>query len=148
MRTVYVDTSVLLKYYVEEKGTADVRKALTDKKTAAYTSEFTYVEALAYVARQRAMARLNEETSQRLIGALRQDIGRAGKFGIIRHGRGTLELIEGFAGEGEGLRTVDLIHLAAAVYLSEHRTGAKEVLTADQRMGEAVRRRGLEWIRV
>jgi len=130
---VYLDTSALLKLYVEEEGREIVRDAVRSVEVAA-TSTIAYAEARAGLARRvregdftdeehgRAVKRLDEEW----LGYDRQAVSNA----VAYHA--------GELAERHALRGYDSVHLASAVRLSE-RFGDLRFLAFDDRLNDAAR---------
>lgn len=116
---LYFDSSALIKHYVQEKGTEEVRKSLRDEEEASrpvFTSVLTFAEihaALARRAKDRSLspnefirARTNFD-SDWVTGFTAVDLG-SGVLGIVRN------TVDRFA-----LRGADLVHLASAIWLRD-----------------------------
>ena len=69
---LYLDTSALVKLYVEEEGSATVREAMARADTVA-TTVIAYVEACAAFARRRREGRLSRGDYRRTIQDLESD---------------------------------------------------------------------------
>ena len=69
---LYLDTSALVKLYVEKEGSATVREAIARAETVA-TTVIAYVEACAAFARRRHEGRLSRGDYRRTIQDLQSD---------------------------------------------------------------------------
>lgn len=127
--TLYVDSSALLKRYVDEPD-SDVAVSLLESDPSLVTARHTIVEV------RRNLARVfDAEGAIRARADFQRDLGA---FGIVELDRATCEGAAGIA-ETTGARTLDALHLAAA-----RRVGAPTVpfLTFDHRQAQAARRLG------
>lgn len=129
---LYLDTSALVKLYVREAGTAQVRSA-SEKAEAIATSAVAYAEARAAFARllrerpasrtlhRRRVTRLDEDWSQYLVVEL---------MPAVAHRSGELA-------ETHGLRGFDAIHLASALWLQSAYSGEVVFMAFDTRLAAA-----------
>lgn len=111
---IYLDTSALLKLYVEEAGRELVREAVEASELTA-TSTVAYAEARADLARRWREGDFTDEEHREAIGDLDADwttYARLDTSDPIAHGAGELA-------ERHALRGFDSIHLASALRLSE-----------------------------
>ena len=136
---LYLDTSVLVKIYVEEDGSISIREQVNKARFVA-TSMIAYVEARAAFARRRREGRLAPADHHRAVRAFDSDWEHYLLVEI------TDSLIRGAAAlaEEHSLRAYDAIHLASATLL---RTRAAEAIlfgSWDANLGNAARREGLE----
>ena len=128
--SLYVDSSALLKRYVDEPD-SEHAESLLRSDPSLLTARHTIVEV------RRNLARLLDETDATAArAAFHQDL-RA--FSIVELDEITCETAAGIA-ELTGVRTLDALHLAAA-----RRVGAAAVplLTFDLRQAQAARSLGL-----
>jgi len=136
---LYLDTSVLVKLYVEEDGSVSIRKQVNKARFVA-TSAIAYVEARAAFARRRREGTLAPTDHRRTVRALDSDWGHYMLVEI------TDSLIRDAANlaEEHSLRAYDAIHLASATRLRKKM--AEDILFAswDANLGTAARREGLE----
>jgi predicted nucleic acid-binding protein len=128
--SLYVDSSALLKRYVDEAD-SDAADALLRSDPSLITARHTSVEV------RRNLARV---LSGRDLAEARADFARdLGTFAIIELDEQTCDAAAGLA-EVTGVRTLDALHLAAA-----QRVGGPAVpfLTFDVRQAQAARSLGL-----
>jgi predicted nucleic acid-binding protein len=128
--SLYVDSSALLKRYVDEPD-SEAAEALLASDPALLTARHTSVEV------RRNLARLLDET---VAAAARSAFARDLRaFSIVELDEVTCETAAGIA-EMTGVRTLDALHLAAA-----QRVGGPAVpfLTFDLRQAQAARSLGL-----
>jgi len=128
--SIYVDTSALLKRYVDEADSAACEDIL-EADDQWVTARHTWVEVV------RNLARLIEGREQaRLEASFREDWRR---FYVVELDARTCELA-GEIAKAHGVRTLDALHLAAA-----QRAGgtALPFLTFDLRQAQAARSLGL-----
>jgi predicted nucleic acid-binding protein len=111
---LYLDTSALVKLYVEEEGSALVREAVEQAGTVA-TSAVAYAEARAAFARIRRERRLSLSDHRRVVRDFDADWQRYVSLEV------TESLIRRAAelAESHALRAYDAIHLASARLLRE-----------------------------
>lgn len=132
--TLYLDTSALVKLYVEEEeGRGLVREAVRQAGRVA-TSTVAYAEARAAFARKAREGILGEEGHRRAVATFDEDWGyftRLAVSNLVAYRAGTL------AGQ-YALRGFDAIHLASAVRLGERFEGL-EFLAFDERLTDAAR---------
>jgi predicted nucleic acid-binding protein len=107
---VYLDTSALVKLYVEEDGSASVRSWVA-AADAIVSSRVAYPEARAALARRMREAALSAEQHERAVADLDQDWAR---LAIVELGADVARLAGDLA-QRRGLRGFDAIHLASAV---------------------------------
>ncbi len=128
--STYVDTSALLKRYVDEPG-SDAAEALLRADPDLLTARHTIVEV------RRNLARLLSVRD--LAAARRAFVADLRSFAIIELDEVTCESAAGIA-ETTGVRTLDALHLAAAQRVS---TAGVSFLTFDVRQAQAARSLGL-----
>lgn len=140
---LYLDTSSLIKLYVEEDGSGEIRQ-IVRAATLVSTSVVAYVEARAALARQRREKGLTASGYERTKANLDRDWPR---FLAI-------ELTEavyrkaGDLAERHRLRGFDSLHLAS--YLSLHRPGVPRPITFssfDESLNRAARREVKQGVR-
>jgi len=131
---LYLDTSALVKLYVEETGAAAVAEAVANAASVA-TSRVTYAEARATFARLERERRLSRAERRTSVAALDEDW----------HGVTVVEVSEvvvrraATLAEGHALRGYDAVQLSSALEL---RLGGGRVTFAsfDDRLARAARR--------
>jgi predicted nucleic acid-binding protein len=111
--TLYLDTSSLLKIYVNEDGSDDVRQELGDCESAA-TSAISYVEARAAFARRRREGRLTSAAFR----AAKRDFDDDWPRYVIVEPTAALFKAAGELAERHALRAYDSIHLASFLKLA------------------------------
>lgn len=130
---LYLDTSSLVKIFVEEQGSADVR-ALVDRATWVCTSVIAYAEARSALARQAREGTLTADDHQRVKASLDLNWQR---FLVIK----VTEDIRQRAGdlaEAHALRGFDSLHLASYMELARSAPGqAPQFSSYDTRLEQA-----------
>lgn len=106
---IYVDTSALIKLYVAEVGSSEVRAAV-QRSSAICSHAIAYVEMRAAFARAARMGRMSAGNLIRLVSEFERD------WETLRRIRADTPLLKraGTLAVAEGLRAYDAIHLAAA----------------------------------
>jgi len=134
---LYVDTSALVKVYVEEDGTLGVL-ARVDHAEAVATALITYAEARAALARHRREGGLTGPDLRRAVRELDRDWRTYNVVDLsdaLVHSAGALA-------ERHALRGYDAVHLAAALELRAV-GGPVEFCAFDGRLNRAARREHL-----
>jgi len=139
---LYLDTSALVKLYVEEEGSATVREAVAGAESVA-TSTISYVEARAAFARRRRERRLSPDDYRRTVQELEGDW----EHYLLLELTSTLIRRAAEFAETHALRAYDAIHLAAAKLLRERLQGPILFACWDSDLAAAARREGLNLIR-
>jgi predicted nucleic acid-binding protein len=131
---LYLDTSALVKLYVDEPGRAAVMRQI-DSAAAVATVRIAYAEARAAFARKRREGGLDAKDLRRAAEGLDEDWAT---FTVVEVAE-PLVRRAGILAERHGLRGYDAVHLAAAVELAR---GGGDVSFAcfDQRLRTAARR--------
>jgi len=135
--TLYLDTSSLLKLYVEEDESSEVR-GLVDRAQAVVTSVVTFAETRATLSRLRREKRL---TPTHFAEAKRSFVEDWAKFLTVSV-TDDLARAAGELAEKHGLRGFDSIHLATFVHVLEQSEDDVEFSSFDKRMVAAARRLG------
>jgi uncharacterized protein len=134
---LYVDTSALVKLYVEETGTEDVSTWVRDAGLVA-TARIAYAEARAAFARHRREGALTPALLRRVVAQLDADWSRYTVLEITD----ALVRNAGRLAERHALRGFDAMHLAAAAELRES-DGTVAFACFDERLNRAARRERL-----
>ncbi len=138
MNPIYLDTSALIKRYVEEAGSDEVAQLLAEARTVA-TLTLTRVEAYSALRKAVRTRALNESEAEETRAAFEAD------WPYLEHIRlhpAIEELASSLAWE-DGLRGYDAVHLAAALFWKEM-LGTRVVLaTFDRDLHAAARNHGL-----
>lgn len=133
----YLDTSALVKLYVQEDGSSRVERLVADATVVA-TARVAYVEARAAFARHRRDGALTAPALRRVIQLLDTDWGC---YTIVEVSE-PLVRQAGALAERRALRAYDALHLAGALEIAG---GTTETVFAcfDERLTLAARREGL-----
>lgn len=111
--TPYLDTSSMVKLYVQEEGTKAVQE-LASQSTSITTSWLAYPEARAAFAGKYRRGELTEEQYRRVIAAFEGDWGSYLALEVSYH----ILLEAGQLAEKHGLKAADAIHLASGRYIA------------------------------
>ena len=113
----YLDTSALLKLYLDEPGSAEIRAAVRDQP--AFSHIIAYAELRAGLAKAKRLGRVDDEDYRGLLSDLESD------WRQINVVRADVPLVRraGALAEAFALRGYDSVHLAAAESLTVN-TGA------------------------
>jgi predicted nucleic acid-binding protein len=131
---LYLDTSALVKLYVEEVGSSAVA-AEVDRAEAVVTARVTYAEARAAFARHRREGGLTPTALRRVVRDLD---GEWGTYNVVEVGE-PLVRRAGALAERHALRGYDAIQLAAALEIKA--TGADlQFASFDDRLSRAAQR--------
>lgn len=135
---LYVDTSALVKLYVDEEGSAFVRDSV-DRASHVATSRVAYPEARSAIARRQAEHLFSPAVGRRVVAALDKDF-----LALV-----VVELVAGVAtSAGElaarhAIRGFDAIHVASALECGRLLGTDPSFLTFDRRQAQAAHREGL-----
>ena len=136
---VYLDTSALVKLYVDEPGRDAVTAAIAKHKVVA-THEIAYLEAHSAFVRGLREARITERDFERLKATFVKDWPN---YALVRLSadlaQRAVQLIEGFT-----LRTYDALHLASADWLAKQSGEATVFACFDKRLNRAAALVGLK----
>lgn len=135
---LYLDTSALVKLYVEEPESDIVRKLVSEAEEIVI-SEISIVEAMAAFARARREGRFRNADLLALPSSFYADLG---KYNVLPFSGQWLTLLAGLLTERHSLRALDAIHLASA--LSFRGSESKEIVfsTWDKRLRDAAEAEG------
>jgi predicted nucleic acid-binding protein len=136
--TTFLDTSALLKRYVEETGTA---AALALEDSVLVVSALTRVEATAALWRKRRLGELGPADAARLSASLGSDLapGSGGPFAVVAV-TGALLAEAAALTERHPLRAGDAIQLASALAARDADPALDRFATADRTLAEAAER--------
>ncbi len=129
----YLDTSALVKLYVQEPGSEEVRK-LVDEVSVVATSKVAYPEARAALARGFRDGLLGENDYRQVVVALQSDWPSY----LALEVSDSLAWLAGELAEKHRLRGFDSIHLAAALTLKMRVKGRVVAACFDDRLWKAL----------
>ncbi len=135
---LYLDTSALVKLYIEEPQSADVRQIVKDARFVA-TSRIAYAEARAAFARKFREHGLTAKAYREILQYLDQDWE---SYFVIDISDSLIKLAGQFA-EKHALRGMDAIHLASGVTLHRARERTVTFSCFDDRLIRAACKEGL-----
>jgi predicted nucleic acid-binding protein len=135
---LYLDTSALTKLYVEEAGSAEVRR-LVEASGIVATARVAYPEARAALARRCREGAFSAEGLRRATAALDADLA---SFAIIELAA-DLAHAAGDLAETQALRGFDAVHLASALEFARMAGETPVFCCADDRLSAAAGRLGL-----
>ena len=135
---LYLDTSALVKLYVDEAASDVVRRAVADVTHVA-TSRVAYPEARAAFARRHLAGDFSRLDLRRVVAALDRDFSSL----VVMELGVAVATQAGELAERHGLRGFDAIHLASALDCSRLLGVQPEFLTFDTRQAAAARNEGL-----
>lgn len=139
---LYLDTSALLKLYVEEDDSIFVEGAVQDAETTA-TSIVTYVEARSAFSRRRRDGSLTLADYHRVV----REFDREWEQYFVIPVTDSLVKSAGRLAETHALRGYDAMHLASADYFQEKIGEPVTFGCWDSRLETAARRQGLLLLR-
>lgn len=135
---LYLDTSALVKLYVAEPGSEDVRQAVAEAEIAA-TSSLAYVEARAAFARRRRERSLIPLDYRRVLRSFEQDWPRYLRVEVTGPVIGQAARLA----ERHALQAYDAVHLASALTLRARLGPPVAFLSWDAAQQAAARRERL-----
>ena len=136
---LYLDTSALVKLYVDEEGSALIREAVAQAELIS-TSRVAYVEARAAFARRRHTRELEAQDYRRIVRDLDGDWDHYLRLDVTE----SLVRTAAHLAERHRLRAYDAIHLASAEELKDRLTEQIVFGCWDVELEAAARRDGLE----
>lgn len=138
----YLDTSSLVKRYVRERGTLEVRRLLPRYKVL--SSSITPIELVSALTRRYVQKELSERDYISIVSRIKQD--RA-YWELVEIAPAVLAKAEEIV-LNVRVRTLDAIHVASAFIFLESTGRLLPFVTSDDRQLEAAQKCGLEVIRV
>lgn len=137
---IYLDTSVYLKLFLKEKGSAKAKKLV--KERSLLSSAILASECFSAFSRRARSNEIDEKTFDRLVSRAKKDLPY---IEIIRVTDEVLKKAEEVALRSTA-RTLDAIHIASALSFREL-TGIELIfVTSDKRQEEAAKSEGLKTI--
>ena len=143
VKLAYVDSSVLVKHYVEnEKSSSHASQLIHSHKV--YVSSIAQIEVLSALSRKHQLGEVSQEESTTLKKTFLSDCK---KMGVV-------ELREEVISEAQDLvfrvsiKTLDSIHLASAIILKQIIETSYPFVTSDKKLAVAAEKEGFEVIRI
>ncbi|MEO2005379.1 MAG: type II toxin-antitoxin system VapC family toxin [Candidatus Poribacteria bacterium] len=145
MSSLFLDTSAVVKRYIDEPGSDEVRRLVRPQTSNhVYIAHITIVEGVAAIARR---ARAGDVTAEHALSAydgLQRDADSL--YSVIPVGAVVSERAVTLA-RANGLRGYDAVQLAAALLLADAlRAEPVTLVSADRRMWEVARHEGMNVI--
>lgn len=135
---LYLDTSALVKLYVEEPLSQEL-SVVVDEAEAVATSLLAYTEAMAAFARARREVRLSPQEYRHVVNAFEEDWSRY----IIVEVTDRLVKTAGHLAVSRALRGYDALHLASALSLRERVPSSMMFVAFDRALSIAAKRESL-----
>jgi len=135
---LYLDTSALVKLYVEEPGSQEVRREVEESRIVS-TSRVAYVEARAGIARKYRDGEFSREDHKQVVEDLIRDWDN---YFIVEVSESVARL-GGTLTETQSLRGFDAIHLASALLLRNRTRLEVSFSCFDERLQSAAKAEGL-----
>lgn len=142
---LYVDTSALVKRYLEEEGSRYLR-SLFDDCDVLVTSLLTKLEFISTVERAKRAARINSPTYRTITATFEKDT-RVGAISFIQIATHIIDVAARIT-RARRLKPPDAIQLASALEAQPLRHSSYHFLCTDQALNEAARLEGLRCIDV
>jgi uncharacterized protein len=137
----YFDTSALVKRYISEPGSLQVRQLL--RRHEFLSSALTPVELLSDLSRRRRGGDLSEQSFMALLRRIQLDRAR---WELVEVGSSVLNRAEELVQENVSIRTLDAIHVASLVTFQTAAGRRIPFITGDGRQREAATHLGLDVI--
>jgi len=135
---LYLDTSALVKLYIEETGSQEVKRAVEEARIIS-TSRVAYVEAMSAIARKYREGELSDEEQDQIARDLDRDWDNC--F-VVEVSEGVTKL-GGELTSRHPLRGFDAIHLASALLLQNRTRLEVSFFCFDERLKTAAKAEGL-----
>ena len=135
----YLDTSALVKRYVPEQGTKQVRSLMREREPLA-TSRLSWVESSAAFARRRREGSLSTTDDLRIREQIARDFVA---LAIVEPAPDVLDRAATLC-TVHPLRAVDAVHLSSALWLGAHVDPEVTFVTADRALARIAGREGLQ----
>ena len=135
---LYLDTSALVKLYIDEPGSKEVKAAVEAARIVS-TSRIAYVEARAGFARKFREGELTREEHDQMVKDLEEDWEN---YFIMEVSEGVVKL-GGELAERHPLRGFDAIHLASSLLLRDRTRLDVSFSCFDERLKSAAQAEGL-----
>ena len=134
---IFLDTSALVKLFIQEPGSADVR-GIVESETRKYTSFLTHHEFVSALSKKTRTRELSASRAGEVVALFRRAL--LAHWIQIPYGEAvsvrSIELLERYG--GDGLRTLDAFQLACHAEVSN-----AEFVVSDRVLAEIARRHGV-----
>lgn len=134
---IYLDTSAIVKLYIEEDG-SDIVHDYTDRATIVSTSRIAYAEALSALVRCRDEKVLSKNNYDKCNTIFKFDWGM---YFVIEVTEKIVEMAGNLV-ENHSIRGFDSIHLASAIVLRKEIKQSVDFMCWDNRLLEAAKKEG------
>ena len=141
MSIIYLDTSALIKRYIQEQGSDELAEWISSA-TFVGTSTITYAEMSAALAKIERMQWVSAEEASVAWGNFLEDYPFLVNIEVTQ----TLVVLAGDLAMEHGLRGYDAVHLAAALIWQEKMGEAVQIATFDKQLWEAAKKVGLSYL--
>ncbi len=138
----YLDTSVIVKFYVSEPGADEAKSYVKRRVEKVITSEIAYIETRLALARKRLLVSSGVLTRPPNVADFEKDWEGFTAIGVYPH----IVRLAAQVGERLLLRTLDAIHLASAQTFKQESGLDLIFLSADKRLTAAAEAEGLRTI--
>ena len=112
---IFLDTSALVKFYHEEKGTASITALILDCSGDIFISELAKLEIISSFCRRFRSKEIDEDAYQEALEAFREDLQRYKLVPLTYLVLKKAEVILLDLAPTTGLRTLDALHLATFI---------------------------------
>lgn len=136
---IYLDTSALVKLYIEEEG-SDIVNDHTNRATIVSTSRIAYAEAISAFVRCKNEKVFSKHNYDKCIAGFKSDW----EMYFVMEATEQVVKIAGDLIEDHGIRGFDSIHLASAVVLRKEINQSIDFLCWDYRLLEAAKKEGFK----
>ena len=138
---LYLDTSSLVKLYVEEDHSPNVHKWVTDAEIVA-TSRVAYPEMMSALARRHHQGDLNSDDMKKVTSSFKKQWTHVAVIDLNEKRAGELAI-------SHRLRGFDAVHLEAALAIRDENHNIEIIFSAfDNRLNEAALNEGLKLMTV
>lgn len=139
MSVIYLDTSALLKIYVQERGSGEIATWVDSAKIVA-TAIITYAEMAAALAKIKRMQWISSDEADAAWQKFVKEYPTLTNIEVTE----SIILLAGNLAWDYGLRGYDSVHLAAALYWQEQAGEDIQMVTFDKQLWEIAKKVGLK----
>ena len=138
----YFDTSALIKLYHDETGTDDLSDMIASENPDIVISDLTTIEMVSALAKKVRMNDIDKHIFQKVVLAFESDIQF---FDVVKIDEKikirAVELLKSI-GLNRGLKTLDALQLACALYASEN-VAIDRFIVSDSTLGDIAENQGM-----